>query len=153
MRRRFAFSALLISTLAVSGCASVSGERVYPGDQTLPSDLFAAARQSDKAPDEFSDALPRTTCGDVTLKQGEEIPTTAVECMDAALGTLEAELAVVSLTTEGDPLVAFYRTSAGTRGVEIFTDWEFDRYGPKMWTHQNCPQTATVASLQGCSEI
>ena len=153
MRRRIAFIAILISTLAVSGCASVLGEQVSPGDQTLPSDLFAAARQSDKAPDGFSNALPRTSCGDVTLKQGEEIPTAAVACMDAALGTLEAELVVVSLTTEGDPLVAFYRTGADTPGVEIFTDGEFDRYGPKTWTHENCPQTSTVASLQGCSEL
>ena len=147
MRRRFALTIILIGTLAVSGCAAV------PGDQTLPSDLFAAARQSEKAPDGFSNALPRKSCGDVTLNQGEKIPTTAVDCIDAAIGSLEAELVVVSLTTEGDPVVAFYRTAVGTLGVEIFTDGEFDRFGPKTWTHENCPQTTTLTSLQGCSEM
>ncbi len=147
IRRRIALTSILIATLAISGCAA------FPRDQTLPSDLFAAARQSEKAPDAFSSALPRESCGDVTLNQGEKIPTTAVECIDTAIGTIEAELVVVSHTTEGDPLVAFYRTAAGTRGVEIFTDGEFDRFGPKTWTHQNCPQTKTLTSLQGCSEM
>ena len=147
MRRRIALTSILIGPLALAGCAA------FPGDQTLPSDLVTTARQSEKAPDAFSSALPRKSCGDVTLKQGEKIPTTALDCIGAAIGNLEAELAVVSLTTEGDPVVAFYRTAAATLGVEIFTDGEFDRFGPKTWTHQNCPQTTTLTSLQGCSEM
>lgn len=159
MRHRIALTSILIGTLAISGCAASPreqeplGEQVFPAGQTLPSDLFAAARQSQYAPDAFSDTRPRKSCGDVTLKQGEEIPAAAVDCIDAAIGNLEAELVVVSLTTEGDPVVAFYRTAAATLGVEIFTDGEFDRFGPKTWTHQTCPQTTTVTSLQGCSEM
>jgi hypothetical protein len=148
MRRQIAFTAILIGTLAVSGCV-----KAFPGDQKLPEDLFKAARQSERAPVGFHDDLRRKSCGQVTLDQGEQIPADAVECMDSAIGHLDAELAIVSLTTEGDPIVVFYRTSTGTPGVETFTDGEFDRYGPKTWTHQNCPETTTLTSLHGCSEI
>jgi len=147
MRRRIAFITILFGMLAVSGCAS------FPGEQALPTDLFAAARQSERAPDAFNTALPRKSCGDITLDQGKEIPTDAVECVNAAIGSLEAELAVASFTTEGDPILAFYRTVAGTLGVEIFTDGEFDRFGLRTWTHQNCPQTTDLTLLLGCHEI
>lgn len=73
MRRRIAFATILFGTLAVSGCAS------SPGNQTLSTDLFAAARQSERAPDALNNALPRKSCGDITLKRGEEIPTNAVD--------------------------------------------------------------------------
>ena len=147
MRRRIALTTIVFGTLAVSGCA------LFPGEQALPTDLFAAARQSERAPDAFNNALPRKSCGDITLDQGKKIPTNAVECINAAIGSLEAELAVVSLTTEGDPIVAFYRTAAGTLGVEIFTDGEFDRFGPKTWSHQNCPQTTNLMSPLGCAVV
>lgn len=148
MSRRIAFSTILIGMLAVSGCVES-----FPGNQTLPQDLFKAARQSEQSPVGFRDDLPRKSCGQVTLDQGERIPTNAVKCMDSAIGHLEAELAVVSLTTEGDPIVDFYRTSKGIPGVETFTDGEFDRYGSKTWTHQKCPETTTLTSLQGCIEV
>ena len=147
MRRRIVCTAILIGMLAVSGCAS------SPGGQTLPNDLFKAARQSEKAPKGFHDGLHRKSCGEVTLDQGARIPAEAVACLDSAIGTMDAELAVVSLTTEGDPMVAFYRTAVNTPGVEKFTDGEFDRFGPKTWTHETCPETTTLSSPQGCSEI
>lgn len=147
MRRRIAFTAILIGSLAVSGCVES-----FPGDQKLPQDLFKAARQSERAPAGFHDDVRRKSCGQVTLGQGEQVPTDAVDCMDSAIGRLDAELAVVSLTTEGDPIVDFYRTSTGTPGVEVFTDGEFDSYGSKEWVHQDCPKTTTHTSLQGCLE-
>lgn len=156
MRRRIAFTAILIGSLAVSGCVeSFPGDQKlesFPGDQKLPQDLFKAARQSERAPAGFRDDVRRKSCGQVTLGQGEQVPTDAVDCMDSAIGRLDAELAVVSLTTEGDPIVDFYRTSTGTPGVEVFTDGEFDRYGSKEWVHQDCPKTTTLTSLQGCLE-
>ena len=101
--------------------------------------------------DGFNDGLPRASCGEVTLKQGEQIPTDALECMNSAIGLADAELAVVSLTTEGDPIVTFYRTIEGTPGIEIFIDGEFDRYGPKTWAHETCPDQTTFTSTQKCS--
>jgi hypothetical protein len=138
---------MLIAVLGISGCTSSS-----PGEQTLPKDLFAAARQSDKAPEGFDDGLSRTSCGEVTLGQGEQTPTDAVDCINSAIGTLNAELALVAVTTEGDPIVTFYRTSATAPGVEIFTDSQFDRYGSKTWTDENCLKTTTIVPLQGCAE-
>ena len=40
----------------------------------------------------------------------------------ALLAEMRSGLAVISLTTEGDPIVAFYRTAADTSEVEKFTD-------------------------------
>ena len=40
----------------------------------------------------------------------------------ALLAEMRSGLAVISLTTEGDPIVAFYRTAADTSAVEKFTD-------------------------------
>lgn len=148
MRRRIAFATLLIGALAVSGCTTS-----FPSQQMLPDDLFEAARQSEKVPEGFRDDLTRKSCGQVTLDQGEQIPADAVDCMDAAMGNLHAELAVVAPTVEGDPLVTFYRTSTGDPGVEVFINDEFDRYGSKTWTHRNCSTTTTLLSLQGCPEI
>jgi hypothetical protein len=145
MRCRIALTALLIGTLAMSGCAS------FPGDQTLPDDLFKAARQSEKAPEGFDNGLPRASCGEVTLSQGEQIPTDAVDCINASVGSVDAELAVVSLTSEGDPIVSFYRTAADEPGMEKFTDGEFDKYGPKAWTHEICRDKTALTSLHGCS--
>jgi hypothetical protein len=146
MRRRVALLAMLIAVLAVSGCVSS-----FPGEQTLPKDLFTAARQSEKAPKGFNDGLSRTSCGEVTLGQGEQTPADAVDCINSAIGTLNAGLAIVAVTTEGDPIVTFYRTSATAPGVEIFTDSQFDRYGSKTWTHENCPKTTIIVPLQGCA--
>lgn len=147
MRGRIAAAVILLGTLAVSGCVES-----FSGDQKLPQDLFNAARQSERAPVGFHDEVRRKSCGQVTLVQGEQIPTDAIDCMDSAIGQLNAELAVLSRTIEGDPIVDFYRTSIITPGIEIFTDGEFDRYGSKEWTHQNCPKTTTLRSLQGCLE-
>lgn len=147
MRCHIAVTVLLIGTLAVSGCSSSS-----PGDQKQPEDLFKAALTSESAPEGFHDQLPLKSCGQVTLDQGEQIPIDAVDCIDTAIGTLDTELAVGSPTTEGDPIVALYRTSTDTPGVQISTDTAFDRFGPKTWTHQNCHTTITLASLRGCTE-
>jgi len=146
MRRRIALTAVLLAMLAVSGCTG------YPAEPARPSDLFEAARQSDSAPEGFNDGLPRTSCGEVTLKLGEQLPAHAVDCMDSAIGRLDAELAVVSPTDEGDPIVAFYRTSADAPGVERFTDSEFDKYRSEIWSHEACPATTTIRALEGCSE-
>ena len=112
----------------------------------------AASRLSSAAPAGFRDGLPRTSCGDITLGQGERIPAAAVDCIDSAIGRSDAELAVLSPTTEGDPIVTFYRTVPLAGGIEIYTDATQDNFGPKTWTHQSCPTVTSVTSLRGCVE-
>lgn len=148
MRYRIAWACLIVGTLAISGCAES-----LPGDQKLPPDLFEAARQSERAPAGFHDDLQRKSCGQLTLDQGGQIPADAIDCMNSAIGTLDAELAVVSFSVEGDPIVDFYRTSTDTPGIEVFTDGEYDRYGSKEWTYRDCQKTTTFTSLQGCPEL
>jgi len=61
-----------------------------------------------------------------------------------------SELVVVASTTEGDPIVTFYRSSPASQGIEIFTDFMYDRYKPADWTHERCTATVDITSLQGC---
>lgn len=143
------------SCLALAGLAFVAATVAAPAipiGSAGPDDPIAASRLSSAAPDAFRDGLHRTSCGDITLGQGEQIPPVAVECIDATIGLSDAELAVLSPTTEGDPIVTFYRTVPPADGIEIYTDATRDNFGPKTWTHQSCPTAASVTSLRSCLE-
>lgn len=140
--RKGAIGLAAVALLAVSGCAST-----FPGPQNLPKDLFAAARSSPKAPHGFVDGVKRESCGEITLDQGESLPTDTVDCINAAIGVADAQLAVVAPTTEGDPVVTFYRTSASAGGVELFVDAEYDRFGSGSWTHETFPTATDITAL------
>jgi len=134
--------------LTLAGCGVVSA---FPQPQSLPGDLFTASRQSDAAPAGFHDDVERTSCGDVRLGQGELLPSDAASCMNAAIGATNAELAVITPTTEGDPIVTFYRTSADSPGFELYVNGSYDRYGAGEWAHLTCPST-DISVLNGCVE-
>lgn len=136
MRHRAAFTVGTVLALTLSGCAGVTS---FPGPQSLPDDLFEASRSSDTAPAGFHDGVKRMSCGDVTLSQGESLSGDAVDCFNAAIGKANAELAVVAPTTEGDPIVTFYRTAPGMTGFEMYVNGTFDRYGQGKWDHLTCP--------------
>lgn len=146
MRRRTALSIAGILAFTVSGCAGVTS---FPGPQSLPDNLFEASRHSDAAPAGFDDGVKRTSCGDITLTQGESPSADGVDCMNAAIGSANAELAVIAPTTEGDPIVTFYRTAPGKQGFEMFVNGTFDRYGAGEWAHLTCPG-ADISTPSGC---
>lgn len=131
-----------VALLGAAGCSSS-----FPGPQNVPKDLFAAARSSTEAPDGFIDRVHRESCGEITLDQGASLPPDAVDCINAAIGAADAQLAVVAPTTEGDPIVTFYRTSASTPGVELFVDAEYDRFGSGAWTHERFPAATDITAL------
>lgn len=72
--------------------------------------------------------------------------------MDAAIGKRNVELAVSSPTTEGDPIITFYRTSADASGVEMFSNGEYDKFGAGDWIQATCPATMTLAAREGCQD-
>lgn len=131
-----------IVMLAVSACSSS-----YPQPQNVPDDLFAAARGSQDAPDNFRDGAKRESCGEITLDQAQALPAAAVDCINAAIGATDAELAVVAPTSEGDPIVTFYRTSSRAAGVKLFIDAEYDRFGSGSWTHETFPRASDITAL------
>lgn len=145
-------SGLALAGLAFIVAIIVNSVDAIPAGAAGADGPVAASRLSSAAPAGVRDGLPRTSCGDITLGHGERIPAAAVECIDSAIGRSDAELAVLSPTTEGDPIVTFYRTVPPAGGIEIYTDATQDNFGPKTWTHQSCPTVTSVTSLRGCVE-
>ncbi len=103
------------------------------------------------APASFTEREPLGSCGEIELGQGESVPDDAWECLDAGL-VEGAELVVRAPTTEGDPIVRYYRVGPAIDGLEIFTDGTADSFGDGGWTHELCPATEDVRDPQGCSE-
>ena len=48
---------------------------------------------------------------------------------------VSAELAVTSLTTEGDRIVRCYRVVPGRPGLEVFTDSTADKFAGTGWSY------------------
>lgn len=130
--------------LALTGCAH--GPNGYPDG--WPDDLIGTSQTSSDAPAEFKDREPLASCGDLILGQGEPIPRVAFDCLDGARDT-GAELAVVMPTTEGDPIVTYYRVGPNIQGMDIFSDMTLDAYGGG-WQVQHCTTTIQASQPAGC---
>jgi len=103
-------------------------------------------RRDDSPPDAFTNRSPLPSCGTVTAGAGSQ-------CLTAAMGTgAGAELTVTSVTTEGDPIVAYYRAVPGQPGLEVFTDSTKDKFSGTGWSYARCPQASGIDSLGSCSE-
>jgi len=100
----------------------------------------------------FTDRTVLASCGELSLGQGEEVPADAWACMDAASDS-GAELVVEMPTTEGDPILTYYRVGPGIDGLELFSDTTQDSFGPRTWSHEVCPDTVTVSEPLGCEEV
>ncbi|MGQ3382693.1 hypothetical protein [Glutamicibacter sp. TV12E] len=136
-----------VALLMLSGCAGAT-----PGGHPGPQDIFEKSRNSDRAPSAFHDDVQRASCGEITLSPAEEIPSDVVECMDSAVAKRNVELTVASPTTEGDPIITYYRTSADTSGIEMFSNGEYDKLGSRDWWHAMCTKTMALLVLEGCQD-
>jgi len=128
--------ALIASALAALTLGSC-GTPTQPGLE--PPQSFTAREQ-----------LP--SCDPVDLSQGEVVPDAAWSCLDGA-SEEGAELVVTMPTTEGDPIVTYYRVGPKIQGVELFIDNSADAYAgieDRGWSHQLCPETSTAHEPLGC---
>ncbi|MFF3562138.1 hypothetical protein ACFYXS_19070 [Streptomyces sp. NPDC002574] len=91
-----------------------------------------------------------SSCGEVSLDQGEEIKRKAVReisCLRQALKSGEsAELKVAYLTTEGDPMREYYRLTPQRR-LELYTDSTDDRYSDQKWSFAECCTPEWLAEI------
>lgn len=132
MRVRLAAAVLGLSAvgLMVAGCAAGP---VEPG--SVPT------------PQQFLDRAELPSCGEITLAQGDEIPSENLGCLDSA-GPEGAELSVTRPTTEGDPVTEYYRVLPGG-GWEAYLDGSMDRYGSQWW-FTDCPDARDLEDLAQC---
>ncbi|WAU82255.1 hypothetical protein O1Q96_22345 [Streptomyces sp. Qhu-G9] len=82
-----------------------------------------------------------SSCGAVSLAQGEEIQKQAMReivCLRRALKNGEsAELKITYPTVEGDPIREYYRLTPQSR-LEVYTDSTDDRYSDQKWSFAEC---------------
>lgn len=137
------------STLLV-GIAILLGGCVSPGHmpEEWPEDPIERSRRSASAPAEIQNPELLVSCGAFWLDHDTELPATAFDCMNEAFDS-GAELAFVRPTTEGDPVVIFYRVGPGVEGLDIFEDATLDSYGGRWWI-SHCPDTLDVRNPKGC---
>jgi hypothetical protein len=158
--RTLSFAGAFLTVLTVAGCSiavTAAEQQKPPGEipsvLALPNGAIHSALTSEHAPAGFHDGVNRASCGQFTLKQGQKVSSAAIDCINAARGTTAAQLVVVSPTTEGDPIVNIYRTDAGSEGVKVFIDNEFDRWGAPGWNVRVCELAASTNFLIGCAEL
>lgn len=116
-------AAAVLALLTFGGQPSGSAATTSPD-----SAVIASSRASADAPASFRDRPTFRSCGAIVLTQGGRIPPTRIRCL-AATPDEGRELVVESRTTEGDPIVRYYRTGPDLDGVEIFEDAARDRFG------------------------
>lgn len=134
--------------LVVAGCASTGAQPPADDAPATPDDGGVGEAV---APGAFVDREPFDSCGDVRLDQGESVPDDLYRCLDDAAAT-GAELVVTIPTTEGDPVVHYYRVGPQVDGVEIFVDATRDAFGSREWAHLLCPGATSAASPGECRE-
>lgn len=106
---------------------------------------------SSNAPTAFRDRDPLALCGEVVLDQGDTIPIAAMACLESAASGAGAELAVARPTTEGDPIITFYRVAPTIDGVDLFIDSSRDAWGSADWAQKSCPTGSTIGEYGECS--
>ena len=110
---------------------------------------LAESKRSGAAPEAFVTRKPLFSCGDFVLAPGATVPEVAWDCLTAGVEG-GAELVIVRSTTEGDPIITYYRVGPGIDGVETFTDTSFDSFGSGDWERTTCaPGDAPDAGVLG----
>ena len=96
----------VLGGLLVAGACATTGSQ--PPADGVPTPSGARGAGDAVAPAAFVGREPLQSCGDVRLDQGESVPDDLYRCLDEAAAT-GAELVVTMPTTEGDPIVSYYR--------------------------------------------
>ena len=107
-----------------------------PAHVSAEMDRVASSRADPRAPDELRSTTP-ASCGTWVLDQGVDSSPVPWACLtNGAAGG--AQLVLVRPTTEGDPIVTYYRSGPGIDGVRVFTDRSSDSFGSQGWLVQTC---------------
>lgn len=118
----------VVAAAVLAFVAFGGGSAGSSGTSSQGSAVIAISKASAGAPASFMGRLTFRSCGEVVLAQGVRIPPERIRCL-AATPAEGRELVIESRTTEGDPIVRYYRTGPDVDGVEIFEDATRDRFG------------------------
>ena len=110
--------------------------------------IIASSMASADAPAAFKDRPTFRSCGRIASPQGAALPPERIACLSATPDE-GRELIVVRRTTEGDPIVRYFRTGPDLAGVEIFEDATADRFGDHAWHHSFC-RSGRIDQSGGC---
>lgn len=122
--------------LALSGCASPPVSTLNPAGPG--------------APDDFTGRFALPSCGEYGVGNGIPLPPEAIECFRKAVEGDGAELIITMATTEGDPIVHYFRTGPGVEGIEIFIDGTADRFGSGGWDYAACDGEQAITDETIC---
>ena len=141
VRRTLAALGALVAVAVVVGAVLAfltfgTGQPTAAPTESPVARIIASSMASPDAPASFRDRPVFRSCGRIELPQGGTVPATSIACLSAT-PTEGRELVVVSPTTEGDPIVRYFRTGPDVDGVEIFEDATADRFGGG-WHHSFC---------------
>ena len=151
----------VVAALTLSACATLSAPSSEPSSEPAPThstpplpygwpgDLLEVSQSSPEAPAEFRERASLSLCPVVVLEQGKPMPGDMFDCLNNGFDS-GAEMVMIQPTTEGDPVVTYYRVGPGIDGVDIYTDMTADRFG-SGWHIQHCT-TTNVNELSGCVE-
>ena len=137
--------------------AYVPAEPVASGDPTPEwfggyAERLAESKRSGTAPELFLTRTPLFSCGEFVLGQGATVPQNAWDCLAAGVDG-GAELVIVKPTTEGDPIISYFRVGPDIDGVDVFTDSSLDKFGVEGWRQESCSiiDAPGAAMLSECS--
>lgn len=134
MNRPALLSALAAVAVLVSSCTAEIAEPVTA--DTADSHVQPTPGSTPQA---FVNRAELESCGEFTLELGEEVPASAIDCLNGAIGAGGAELVVTSQGMEGGRVVGWFRALPGS-GVEKWEDVREDSYaGEGSWLHSVCP--------------
>lgn len=104
----------------------------------------------DPVKDRWESRAEYSSCGEVSLAQGDEMQKQAVReivCLRRALESGEsAELMATYPTVEGDPIREYYRLTPQGR-LEVYTDSTDDRYSDRKWSFAECYTPEWLAEI------
>jgi len=114
---------------------------VTTGEDVTPTleDALAAALNLPDVPSAVQQLGADASCGTFVLYLEDKVPSTALDCMNAAIGEADAQLVVSRPTDEGDPVVYFYFTDAAGPGVTARSYDGWDTFGMQQgWGEWEC---------------
>jgi hypothetical protein len=143
----------LVAVAVVAGAVlaylTFGTQRAAAPDPSSSADgVIASSMTSAEAPVAFRDRARLGSCGDVVLQQGGRIPAASIACLVGSAATGH-ELVVESPTTEGDPIVRYFRAGPDIDGVEVFEDATADRFGGG-W-HRSVCRSGRIDQFGACA--